>query len=71
MISEIQASGARLSSQPANSNTTLIVSLAPEPFFDAFAHSQGGAYPHPPSRQVTPMSAFIAYSADPDMALGA
>lgn len=71
MISQIQESASRLASIPANSNSTLIVSLAPEPFYNAFSHSRGGAYPHPPSRQVTPLSSFIAYTAGSGLSLDA
>lgn len=70
IIAEIKLSFSRLTSLPENRNTTIIVSLAPEPFFNAFSHSRGGAYPHPASRQVTPMSSFVAYSADPTIPLG-
>ncbi|KAI5120619.1 hypothetical protein M0805_008094 [Coniferiporia weirii] len=67
MVAQVQSLGSQLAAQ--NNGSTVIVSISPEPFLNPFAHSQGGAYPHPPSRQVTPASPFIAYQTDPSLSL--
>ncbi|TDL24025.1 FAD-binding domain-containing protein [Rickenella mellea] len=48
------------------SGLPVVVSLTVEPFTNPFAHSRGGAYPHPSSRQVTPSSPWIAVQANFD-----
>ncbi|EJD05537.1 FAD-binding domain-containing protein [Fomitiporia mediterranea MF3/22] len=67
MVTQVVSFGEQLSAQ--HNGSTVIVSIAPEPFFNPFSHSRGGAYPHPPSRQVTPASAYFAYQEDPSAPL--
>ncbi|KAL5476649.1 hypothetical protein ACEPAI_2835 [Sanghuangporus weigelae] len=50
-------------SEQSSRNVTVI--MVPEPFLNPFSHSRGGAYHHPPSRQVTPGSPNFAYGIDP------
>ncbi|KAL5521679.1 hypothetical protein ACEPAF_2427 [Sanghuangporus sanghuang] len=64
---QVNALASRLSAE--NSDTSIVVRIAPEPFFSSFAHSRGGAYPHPPGRQVNPTATSLAYSIDPEAPL--
>lgn len=66
--SQIMAFGKQLTDQ--SPDELIVVSIAPEPFFKPFSHSRGGAYPHSPSREVTPASTFIAYQANATTPLG-
>lgn len=59
MSAQVDAFGNRLHSE--NPDIDLSLSMSPEPFLSAFAHSKGGAYPHSPSRPVTPSSMSIIY----------
>lgn len=43
----------------------VFVGTSAEPFLNPFSHSRGGAYPHPPSRQVTPAPVFIVFPSVP------
>lgn len=61
MINQINEISDSLSEQ--TNGSLVIVSVAPEPFLHPNAHSRGGAFPHPPSRDVTPASTFIVYQA--------
>ncbi|KAL5514286.1 hypothetical protein ACEPAG_2374 [Sanghuangporus baumii] len=63
MTIQVNAFASRLSAE--NNGEPMLVSISPEPFFSSFAHSRGGAYPHPPDRQVNPSSASIAWKEDP------
>ncbi|KAL5512398.1 hypothetical protein ACEPAG_3390 [Sanghuangporus baumii] len=45
----------------ANDGLPVIVGVSAEPFLNPFSNSRGGAYPHPPSRQVTPMAISVLY----------
>ncbi|OCB92283.1 FAD-binding domain-containing protein [Sanghuangporus baumii] len=45
----------------ANDGLPVVVAVSAEPFLNAFSHSRGGAYPHPSSRQVTPMAISVLY----------
>ncbi|EJD05533.1 FAD-binding domain-containing protein [Fomitiporia mediterranea MF3/22] len=67
MITQVNAFGQRLSAE--NNESTIIVIVQPEPLYKPFSHSRGGAYPHPPSRELTPACPFIVYSADADVLL--
>lgn len=67
---QVQALGSKLAAQPENANATMSLFVEPEPFFQPFSHSRGGAYPHPPTRQVCPTGSFIIYSVDPEASLG-
>ncbi|EJD05648.1 FAD-binding domain-containing protein [Fomitiporia mediterranea MF3/22] len=58
IVNETITTGDKLT---AATNSTVVVIMVPEPFLNPFSHSRGGAYPHPPSRQVTPSSPEIAY----------
>ncbi|TDL17542.1 FAD-binding domain-containing protein [Rickenella mellea] len=51
---------------PLFNGSTLIVACGAEPFTKPFSHSRGGAYPHPPSRQVKPTAPFLALQAGAD-----
>ncbi|KAL5476864.1 hypothetical protein ACEPAI_3050 [Sanghuangporus weigelae] len=59
---QVNTLASRLSAE--NNGTPIVVRIAPEPFFSSFAHSRGGAYPHPPGRQVNPTATSLAYSID-------
>ncbi|KAL5476865.1 hypothetical protein ACEPAI_3051 [Sanghuangporus weigelae] len=63
MTAQVKAFASRLSE--VNNGDPILVSISPEPFLSSFAHSRGGAYPHPPERQVNPSSASIAWKEDP------
>lgn len=67
MVTQVNAYATRLSEQ--NNGAPIIVSISPEPFAHPFAHSQGGAYPHFPDRQLCPSSSSIAYQQDPEASL--
>lgn len=57
MAAQVLKTGTALTAQ---SNGSLVsVSWSAEPFLNPFAHSRGGAYPHPPTRQVTPSNPNI------------
>lgn len=58
MAEQVKTTGLMLSNKFPNA--TVEVTCSAEPFVAPFAHSQGGAYPHPPERQVTPGSPFFA-----------
>ncbi|KAL5522235.1 hypothetical protein ACEPAF_2092 [Sanghuangporus sanghuang] len=45
----------------ANDGLPVVVAVSAEPFLNAFSRSRGGAYPHPSSRQVTPMAISVLY----------
>ncbi|KAL5480274.1 hypothetical protein ACEPAI_1544 [Sanghuangporus weigelae] len=45
----------------ANDGLPVIVAVSYEPFLKPFSNSRGGAYPHPSSRQVTPMYISAMY----------
>ncbi|TDL24028.1 FAD-binding domain-containing protein [Rickenella mellea] len=64
MVNQVTTLGASLT-QKFN-GSVVVVTCSAEPFTLPFAHSKGGAYPHPPSRQVTPGSPFIAVQATAD-----
>ncbi|KAL5514287.1 hypothetical protein ACEPAG_2375 [Sanghuangporus baumii] len=64
---QVNTLASRLSAE--NSGTPIVVRIAPEPFFSSFAHSRGGAYPHPPGRQVNPTATSVAYSIDAETPL--
>ncbi|KAL5512399.1 hypothetical protein ACEPAG_3391 [Sanghuangporus baumii] len=62
---EISAFGDRLSA--ASNGSQFIIVSGSQPFLNHFSHSHGGAYPHPPSRQVTPFIPFVVYEMDPKL----
>ncbi|KAL5500909.1 hypothetical protein ACEPAH_9296 [Sanghuangporus vaninii] len=62
---EVSAFGDRLTAASNGSQFTVVSGL--QPFLNHFSHSRGGAYPHPPSRQVTPLAAFVVYEMDPKL----
>ncbi|TDL26136.1 FAD-binding domain-containing protein [Rickenella mellea] len=61
MQAQVISVGDSLSAQINES--TVFVAWSAQPFTNPFAHSRGGAYPHPPSRQVTPAMPFVAVQA--------
>ncbi|KAH8116010.1 FAD-binding domain-containing protein [Phellopilus nigrolimitatus] len=69
MATQVQAFGANLTAQ--NNGSTVVVGAAPELFLNPFSHSRGGAYPHPPSREVTPAATYISYQTDPNLPFAA
>ncbi|TDL15957.1 FAD-binding domain-containing protein [Rickenella mellea] len=58
VVAQVTRIGNTLSAQ--FNGSIVIVTFSAEPFTDPFAHSRGGAYPHPPSRQVTPAQTLVA-----------
>lgn len=68
IVTQVINTGNAVTAQSADA--LAVVSCSAEPFLDPFAHSRGGAYPHPPTRQVTPGSPFVAIqAAGPDVDL--
>ncbi|TDL26277.1 FAD-binding domain-containing protein [Rickenella mellea] len=61
MMAQVTSIGNTLSAQFNGSIVAVLISA--EPFTNPFAHSRGGAYPHPPSRQVTPAAPIVAIQA--------
>ena len=59
IATQIQAFGSQVQSE--NPDIQIVMSMAPEPFLGVNNHSRGGAYPHPPSRPVTPSSLSLIY----------
>lgn len=45
----------------ANNGLPSVVTVSAQPLLNPFSHSRGGAYPHPPSRQVTQMEVAVIY----------
>lgn len=68
MVAQVNAFGQRLTEQ--NNGSTILVVVQPEPFYQPFTHSRGGAYPHSPDRELTPACPFIVYSANANDPLG-
>ncbi|OCB87794.1 FAD-binding domain-containing protein [Sanghuangporus baumii] len=62
MIAQVTAFGQRLTEQ--NNGSSILVVVQPEPFYQPFTHSHGGAYPHSSDRELTPACPFIVYSAN-------
>ena len=59
MVTQVAAFGSQL--QAENNESIISVNAKPDPFISAFAHSKGGAYPHSPSRPLTPAAMAIIY----------
>ncbi|KAL5498616.1 hypothetical protein ACEPAH_1971 [Sanghuangporus vaninii] len=62
MIAQVTAFGQRLTEQ--NNGSSILVVVQPEPFYQPFTYSRGGANPHSPDRELTPACPFIVYSAN-------
>ncbi|KAL5476868.1 hypothetical protein ACEPAI_3054 [Sanghuangporus weigelae] len=62
MIAQVTAFGQRLTEQ--SNGSSILVVVQPEPFYQPFTRSRGGAYPHFPDRELTPACPFIVYSAN-------
>ncbi|TDL17551.1 FAD-binding domain-containing protein [Rickenella mellea] len=61
IVAQVTSIGKALSAR--FNGSTVAVAFTAEPFTNPFAHSLGGAYPHPPSRQVTPANPGVAVQA--------
>ncbi|TDL24026.1 FAD-binding domain-containing protein [Rickenella mellea] len=64
MVNQVLTLGASLTEKLSGS--VVIVTCSAEPYIAPFAHSKGGAYPHPPTRQVTPASPWIGVQVSND-----
>ncbi|KAL5500910.1 hypothetical protein ACEPAH_9297 [Sanghuangporus vaninii] len=51
----------------ASNGLQVTILLAAQMFLNHFSHSRGGAYPHSPSRQVTPLAPLIIYEMNPKL----
>lgn len=54
----------------ASNGSAVAVSMTSEPFLNLFSNSRGGAYPHSPSRPVTPGASDILYQINPNWTQG-
>ncbi|EJD05535.1 FAD-binding domain-containing protein [Fomitiporia mediterranea MF3/22] len=67
IATQTQAFASRLAQE--NNGTAIRLALVAEPFVHPYAHSLGGAYPHPPNHEVPPTSVNLQYAEGADTPL--